>query len=91
MFQAIQSDRRLSNTSFHIPPASYTIFTYIGLTIWLPVYDRILIPVLGQITKKPEGITVLQKIGTGMVLAVLTMLLSAMLNLKEGNLPLKTR
>lgn len=89
VFQAIQSDRRLSNTSFHIPPASYTIFTYIGLTIWLPVYDRILIPVLGRITKKPEGITVLQKIGTGMVLAVLTMLLSAIVEFKRRELAIK--
>lgn len=44
VFQALQSDRRLffGNTHyFKIPAASYTIFTMIGLTIWIPFYDRI--------------------------------------------------
>ncbi|XP_060671034.1 protein NRT1/ PTR FAMILY 2.10-like [Ziziphus jujuba] len=39
VFQALQSDRCLGNTNFKIPAATYTIFTMVGLTIWIPIYD----------------------------------------------------
>ncbi|KAK9278392.1 hypothetical protein L1049_027957 [Liquidambar formosana] len=77
VFQALQSDRRLGNTSFRIPAASYTIFTMFSLTIWIPIYDRIIIPKLRKLTGKEGGITILQKMGIGMVLAIITMLISA--------------
>ncbi|PKI37232.1 hypothetical protein CRG98_042384 [Punica granatum] len=47
IFQALQLDRRLSrSTDFKIPAASYTVFTSLSLTLWVPVYDRILVPAL---------------------------------------------
>ncbi|XP_017973961.1 PREDICTED: protein NRT1/ PTR FAMILY 2.10 [Theobroma cacao] len=77
VFQALQSNRHLGNTGFNIPAASYGIFIMIGLTIWIPIYDRIIVPWLQRYTKKEGGITLLQKMGIGMVLAIVTMLLSA--------------
>ncbi|KAK0586983.1 hypothetical protein LWI29_015683 [Acer saccharum] len=81
VFQALQSDRRLG--SFRIPAASYTIFTMIGLTIWIPLYDRIIVPRLQRLTKKEGGISILQKMGFGMVLAIVTMLISAIVEDKR--------
>ena len=78
VFQAMQADRRLGNTSFKIPAASYTIFQMLSLTAWIPIYDRIIVPYLRKITKKEDGITVLQKMGVGMVIAVATMVVSAL-------------
>nr|XP_027123787.1 protein NRT1/ PTR FAMILY 2.11-like [Coffea arabica] len=78
VFQAIQADRRLGNTRFKIPAASYTIFQMLSLTAWIPIYDRIIVPYLRKITKKEAGITVLQKMGVGMVIAVATMVVSAL-------------
>ncbi|PIN12020.1 H+/oligopeptide symporter [Handroanthus impetiginosus] len=79
VFQAIQSDRRLGHGSFKVPAATYSVFQMVSLTIWIPIYDRICVPVLRKITRKEEGITILQRIGFGLVLAVLTMLVSAVI------------
>ncbi|KAM2076252.1 hypothetical protein ACFX1T_039017 [Malus domestica] len=77
VFQALQSNRRLGKTSFQIPAASYTIFLMLGMTIWIPIYDRLLVPFLQRLTGKEGGITLLQRIGIGIFLSVITMLVSA--------------
>ncbi|KAL2515955.1 Protein NRT1/PTR FAMILY 2.11 [Forsythia ovata] len=50
VFQALQSNRHLGKTSFQIPAATYTIFAMLSLTIFIPIYDRILVPVTERIT-----------------------------------------
>ncbi|XP_030475269.1 protein NRT1/ PTR FAMILY 2.9-like [Syzygium oleosum] len=82
VFQALQSDRQLGNTNFKIPAATYIIFSMFGLTIWIPFYDRVLVPWLRKITGKEGGITILQKMGIGMALAIVTMIVSGVV---EGN------
>ncbi|KAM7479973.1 hypothetical protein LguiA_028186 [Lonicera macranthoides] len=77
VFQALQSDRRFSNTNFKIPAATYIGFSMLSLSIWIPIYDRIIIPFLRKLTKKEDGITVLQKMGVGLVLSAVTMFISA--------------
>lgn len=88
VFQALQSDRRLGTTNFKIPAASYSIFTMLALTIWIPIYDRLIIPTIRKYTGKEGGITVLQKMGFGMFLAVLTMIISALVEEKRRNFAL---
>lgn len=88
VFQALQSDRRLGNGDFRIPAATYTVFTMIGLTIWIPVYDQIIVPMLRKLTGKESGITVLQKMGIGMVLGIITMVLSAIVEERRRTLAL---
>lgn len=78
VFQALQSDRRFGVGSFEIPAASYTVFQMLCLTIWIPIYDRLIVPFLRKITKKEAGITILQKIGIGLVLSVIAMLVSGL-------------
>ncbi|KAK9021380.1 hypothetical protein V6N11_011370 [Hibiscus sabdariffa] len=77
VFQAVQSDRRLGNTGFKIPAASYVVFMMLSLTIFIPVYDRLIVPFLQRIRGKQEGITMLQRIGIGIFISVFTMLISA--------------
>jgi peptide/histidine transporter 3/4 len=88
VFQAIQSDRRLGNTGFQIPPASYTAFTMLSLTIWIPIYDRIIMPTLRKLTKKEDGITILQKMGVGLGIAIATMIVSAIVERHRRDLAL---
>ncbi|KAL6974924.1 hypothetical protein U1Q18_043849 [Sarracenia purpurea var. burkii] len=89
VFQALQSDRHLiRNNSFEIPAASYVLFSMLTLTIWIPIYDRIVVPMLRRFTKHKNGITVLQKMAIGMVLAILTMLVSALVEGKRRELAL---
>ncbi|XAR65438.1 hypothetical protein NMG60_11009573 [Bertholletia excelsa] len=86
VFQALQSDRHLGNTGFKVPAASYIFFSMLTLTLWIPIYDRVIIPTFRKLTKQEEGITILQKIGTGMVLSVLTMLVSALVERQRRSL-----
>ncbi|CAO2818643.1 unnamed protein product [Amaranthus hypochondriacus] len=76
VFQALQSNRSLGVNHFQVPAASYAIFPMLAMTIWIPIYDRIIVPKLRKITGKENGITVLQKIGIGLVLIVITLILS---------------
>ncbi|XP_030475414.2 protein NRT1/ PTR FAMILY 2.11-like [Syzygium oleosum] len=88
VFQALQSDRRLWSLNFKIPAATYIIFSMITLTIWIPIYDRMIIPCLRKLTGKEGGITLLQKMGIGIFLAVITMLISAIVENKRKTLGL---
>ncbi|CAN6197151.1 unnamed protein product [Urochloa humidicola] len=78
ILQAAQSDRRVrvAGGGFDIPPASFTIFPMLALTIWIPIYDRLMLPYLRRLTGRDEGITLLQRMGVGMVLSVVAMLIA---------------
>ncbi|PON35057.1 Proton-dependent oligopeptide transporter [Parasponia andersonii] len=89
VFQALQSNRLLGNAGFKIPAASYSIFAMLSLTIWIPIYDRIVVPTIRRITGKEGGITLLQRIGFGMVLAIVTMIISAIIEEKRRTLALR--
>ncbi|XP_059303882.1 protein NRT1/ PTR FAMILY 2.11-like [Lycium ferocissimum] len=86
VFQTLQSDRRLWNGSnFKIPAASYAVFSMLSMSIWIPIYDRMIVPFLQKITKKEAGITILQKMGIGLVIAIFTMLVSAVVETRRRN------
>ncbi|KAH9611044.1 hypothetical protein KSS87_006920 [Heliosperma pusillum] len=76
IFQALQSDRRLGSINFKIPASSFVVFLMISYSLWIPIYDRILVPFLEKVRGKEGGITVLQRMGIGIGLSVLTMLLA---------------
>ncbi|KVI05588.1 protein NRT1/ PTR FAMILY 2.13-like [Cynara cardunculus var. scolymus] len=75
--QALKMDRHLG-PHFQIPPGSLAVFSMITIGIWLPFYDRILVPSLRKITKIETGITLLQRIGIGVVFSILSMVVAAM-------------
>ncbi|XP_057952124.1 protein NRT1/ PTR FAMILY 2.11-like [Malania oleifera] len=88
VFQALQSNRHLGNSKFRIPAASYTVFIMLSLTIWIPIYDRILVPFLRRLTGKEGGITILQRMGIGLFLSTLTMIVSALVEERRRSLAL---
>ncbi|XP_050224101.1 protein NRT1/ PTR FAMILY 2.11-like [Mercurialis annua] len=77
VFQAVQSDRRLGSSNFSIPAATHTVFLMLSMSIFLPIYDRILVPFLQRMTGKEGGITLLQRIGFGIAFSTLSMIVSA--------------
>ncbi|CAN6203279.1 unnamed protein product [Urochloa humidicola] len=80
ILQAAQSDRRVrfatGGGGFDVPPATFTIFPMLALTVWIPIYDRLVLPRLRRLTGREEGITLLQRMGVGMVLSVVAMLVA---------------
>lgn len=88
VFQALQCDRRLGHTNFLIPAATYVVFIMLSCTIFLAIYDRIIVPQLRKITGKESGITILQRIGCGMFLTIAVSILSAHIENKRRHLAL---
>ncbi|GAA0173965.1 transporter [Lithospermum erythrorhizon] len=82
--QALQSDRRVSqNSNFHIPAATYSVFSLLALLIWIPIYDQIIIPKARKTTKTEDGISMLQRLGVGFFLAIITMIISGLVENKR--------
>nr|XP_009413298.1 PREDICTED: protein NRT1/ PTR FAMILY 2.11-like [Musa acuminata subsp. malaccensis] len=73
IFQALQSNRHLGRSNFQIPAASFVVFPMLAMSLWIPIYDRIVAPRLERITKKEGGLTLLQRMGIGLVLSVVVM------------------
>ncbi|GAB2248675.1 hypothetical protein Droror1_Dr00008557 [Drosera rotundifolia] len=51
VFQAKQIDRRVGGSKFEVPSASFVTVSMMAVTIFLPIYDRIIVPTLRRITK----------------------------------------
>ncbi|XP_016439983.2 protein NRT1/ PTR FAMILY 2.11 isoform X1 [Nicotiana tabacum] len=86
IFQAIQTDSQLGHINFHIPPASFIVISMLSITIWLPIYDRVLLPWLRKLTGKEDGITLLQKMGIGIFHSIITMIISGIVEDKRRTL-----
>lgn len=69
--------------SYKISPATLQSFISLSIVIFIPVYDRVLIPIARSFTHKPGGITMLQRIGTGIFLSFLAMVIAALVEMKR--------
>ncbi|XP_010911895.1 protein NRT1/ PTR FAMILY 5.10 [Elaeis guineensis] len=75
-------DRRIGS-NFEVPPAALQSFISASIVAFIPIYDRILVPIVRKYSKKPAGFTMLQRIGTGMVISLISMVIAALVELKR--------
>lgn len=75
-------DRHITPT-FQIPAASLVSLISLTIVVFVPIYDRILIPVARAMTNKPSGIYMLQRIGTGLFLSFLSVVVAAIVEQKR--------
>lgn len=68
---------------FAIPPASLSIFGVFSVLIWVPVYETVLVPLARRFTGKDKGFSQTQRLGIGLALSMLTMVYSALLEMKR--------
>ncbi|CAI8614371.1 unnamed protein product [Vicia faba] len=68
---------------FDIPPASLTAFITIFMLISIVVYDRAFVPMVRRYTKNPRGITMLQRLGIGLVLHIAIMVTACLAERKR--------
>ncbi|CAA7052413.1 unnamed protein product [Microthlaspi erraticum] len=61
-----------------VPSATLQGFEPLTMFVFIPIYDRLLIPITRSFTQNPLGITVLQRIGTGFFLYILAMVVAAL-------------
>ncbi|KAJ4973411.1 hypothetical protein NE237_006585 [Protea cynaroides] len=69
--------------SLKIPPASMPVFPVLFIMILAPIYNHIIIPFAGRITKTEMGISHLQRIGIGLVLSIVAMIVAALVEIKR--------
>lgn len=74
---------RIILPGLEIPPASLLSFIGVSIVISVPIYEHVFLPLARKITKKPFGITMLQRIGVGMVLSSFNMVLAALVEVKR--------
>ncbi|KAG0495576.1 hypothetical protein HPP92_000267 [Vanilla planifolia] len=74
--QGTTLDRRIG-PRFSIPPGNLSSFFMIATIIVIPAYDRGFVPLLRKYTNNPRGITMLQRIGLGLFLHVLVMVMAS--------------
>ncbi|TKY58790.1 NRT1/ PTR FAMILY 2.13 [Spatholobus suberectus] len=63
---------------FQIPAGSLGVLSLITIGLWLPFYDRVLVPKLRKMTKHEGGITLLLRIGIGMVFSIFSMVVAGL-------------
>ncbi|PWA47868.1 major facilitator superfamily protein [Artemisia annua] len=80
--QGVTMDRSIGS-NFEIPAATLQSFISIAVVIFIPIYDRIVVPIFRSFTRKPSGLTMLQRIGTGIFISIISMSVSALVEIKR--------
>jgi peptide/histidine transporter 3/4 len=80
--QAATLDRRVG-PSFQVPPAALQCFMGVSIVTCVLLYDRVLVPVVRRITGATSGITMLQRIGTGIALSLVALLAAALVEMRR--------
>ncbi|XP_073123812.1 protein NRT1/ PTR FAMILY 5.10-like [Henckelia pumila] len=80
--QGATMDRYITS-SFQIPAASLQCLIAFSIFAFIPIYDLILVPITRAITKKPSGISTLQRIGIGILLSFVALVIAAFVERKR--------
>ena len=70
-------------SGFDVPAASLQSIISITIVICIPIYDCLFVPTARALTGKPSGITMLQRIGIGGFLYAISMVISALVEMKR--------
>lgn len=80
--QGAAMDNRLTD-SFHVPPASLQSIPYMMLIFFVPLYDTFLVPLARKFTGHASGISPLRRIGSGLFIAIFSMVAAAIMEKKR--------
>ncbi|GAU14505.1 hypothetical protein TSUD_250470 [Trifolium subterraneum] len=69
--------------NLEIPATSFVAFGILTLTIWVAIYDRVLVPLLSKYAK--GGLTIKQRLGIGLMLSCLATAVAALVERKRRN------
>ncbi|KAI4347655.1 hypothetical protein L6164_008447, partial [Bauhinia variegata] len=75
--------KRNIGSSFMIPPATLQSAITLSIILLMPLYDRVFIPITQLITRQEKGITITQRMGIGMVLSIIAMVIAAVVEAKR--------
>ncbi|XP_010424976.1 PREDICTED: protein NRT1/ PTR FAMILY 8.3 [Camelina sativa] len=67
--------------SFQLPPAALGTFDTASVIIWVPLYDRFIVPFARRFTGVDKGFTEIQRMGIGLFVSVLCMAAAAVVEI----------
>ncbi|KAJ0088080.1 hypothetical protein Patl1_31699 [Pistacia atlantica] len=70
---------------FTIPSASLSLFDTLSVIFWAPVYDQVIVPVVRKFTGHERGFTQLQRMGIGLVISTVAMIVAGVLEIVRLN------
>ncbi|XP_010495745.1 PREDICTED: protein NRT1/ PTR FAMILY 5.2-like [Camelina sativa] len=74
--QGTTLDRKVTG-AFSIPPASLSAFVTLSMLISIVIYDRVFVKLTRKYTGNPRGITLLQRMGIGLIFHILIMIVAS--------------
>ncbi|KAK8644260.1 hypothetical protein V6N13_123571 [Hibiscus sabdariffa] len=69
--------------NFKIPPATLQSAITLSIILLMPLYDKVLIPITKMVTRNEKGITLMQRMGVGMFLSIIAMMIAAVVETKR--------
>ncbi|KAK8928741.1 putative peptide/nitrate transporter [Platanthera zijinensis] len=75
-------DRRIT-PGIQVPSAALQSIISIVIVAFIPIYDRIFVPLAGNLSGLPSGITQLQRIGVGLLVSAISMAAAALVEMKR--------
>ncbi|XP_076908541.1 protein NRT1/ PTR FAMILY 1.2-like [Bidens hawaiensis] len=80
-FPILQAKKMNRNIApwLEIPAASYGVFSLLTVLIWVTFYDRVLVPLLAKFTNEPCGLHPKTRIGIGLILSIIAMVVAAIM------------
>ncbi|XVF60408.1 hypothetical protein PTKIN_Ptkin08bG0043500 [Pterospermum kingtungense] len=75
--------KRNIGSNFKIPPATLQSAITLSIILLMPLYDKVLIPIIQMVTRNSKGITVMQRMGVGMFLSIIAMIIAAVVETKR--------
>ncbi|KAG0493617.1 hypothetical protein HPP92_004611 [Vanilla planifolia] len=83
--QAMIMDRRLGGRHFVVPPGSVAVFTAVNALVFIPLYERIGVPLLRRVTGHHRGLSSLKRVGIGLFLTVPTFVVAGFVERHRRN------
>ncbi|KAJ6732481.1 OLIGOPEPTIDE TRANSPORTER-RELATED [Salix purpurea] len=78
LLQASTMNRHITS-KFEIPAGSFYAFLLLSSTIWIALYDRVIIPLASKVRGKPTRLGLKQKIGLGILVSAASMAVLAII------------
>ncbi|CAN6471393.1 unnamed protein product [Victoria cruziana] len=71
---------------FKIPAAALSIFDTLSVLFWVPIYDRVIVPLVRKYTGHERGFTQLQRMGIGLAISIFSMVVAAIVEITRLDL-----
>lgn len=82
--QASSLDRHIGS-NFRIPPGSMGTFLVLGALSFLPIYEKLLVPLFRKVTGHPQGLPPLRRIGIALLIGILGLVIAAEVEKRRVN------